>query len=179
MHKKSTSFHFDAIIRNADGSISIRKGGRIDQNGLSNTKVAGRKKKSLEPLINSKSEICDGKVVIDLPLKTVSEANCFEHWTTKHARHKAQQKMVSNFLRGCRHLIKLPCRIMLTRFAPDELDSFENLPMSFKYIVDAVCSIITGDYRPGRADGDKRISLDCDQIKSKEYGVRIEISYNP
>ena len=118
-----------------------------------------------------KSEVCEGKVILDLPLQTVSEANCFEHWTKKHARHKAQARVVASALNPLRDKIKLPCKVMLTRFAPDELDAFENLPMSFKYIVDAVCSILTGDYRPGRADSDKRISLACDQVKSKEYGI--------
>jgi hypothetical protein len=126
-----------------------------------------------------KSEVCEGKVILDLPLQTVSEANCFEHWTKKHARHKAQARIVALGLKPLRDKIKLPCKVMLTRFAPDELDTFENLPMSFKYIVDAICSIITGDYRPGRADSDKRISLACDQVKSNEYGIRIELTYSP
>lgn len=127
--------------------------------------------------IDPNSIIGEGKVLLDLPLRTVSEANCFEHWTKKHTRHKAQQRMVAIFLRPHRDKIKLPCKVMLTRFAPDELDKFENLPMSFKYIVDAICAIITGDYRYGRADSDKRISLACDQIKSKKYGIRIEITF--
>ena len=35
----------------------------------------------------------------------------------------------------------------VNRFAPNELDEFDNLPMSFKYIVDAICAIITGEHR--------------------------------
>jgi hypothetical protein len=124
-----------------------------------------------------KSEVSQGKIVLDLPLQTVSEANCFEPWQVKHGRHKQQGKIVALGLNPLRDKVKLPCKIMLTRFAPDELDAFENLPMSFKYIVDAVCAIITGDYRPGRADGDKRISLACNQVKSNEYGIRIEITF--
>jgi hypothetical protein len=145
----------------------------------SNTNVAIKVKKRKKALINAKSEVYENKVILDLPLQTISEANCFEHWTKKHKRHKAQQRIVACALKPHRDKVKLPCRIMLTRFAPDELDRFENLPMSFKYIVDAVCAIITGDYRPGKADGDKRISLACDQVKSKEYGIRIEISFDP
>lgn len=124
-----------------------------------------------------KSEVCEGKVIVDLPLQTKSEANTFEHWTKKHARHKDQARIVALGLNPLREKIKLPCKVMLTRFAPHELDEFENLPMSMKYVVDAVCAIITGDYRPGRADRDKRISLACAQVKSKEYGVRIEVSF--
>jgi hypothetical protein len=51
------------------------------------------------------------------------------------------------------------------------LDKFDNLPMSFKYIVDAVCAIITGNYVAGKADSDERISISCDQVKSKVYGI--------
>lgn len=123
------------------------------------------------------SSVSEGKVTVDLPIQTKSEANCFEPWRVKHARHKEQQRIVAlglNPLRGC---IQMPCRIMLTRFAPDQLDKFDNLPMSFKYIVDAVCAIITGDFRAGRADGDERISIACDQVKSNEYGIRIEVTW--
>lgn len=145
---------------------------------MGNIKVAGRRKKRKAAKITMKTQVCDGKVIIDLPIQTKSEANCFEHWRIKHARHKEQQRIVSRVLSPLRDKIKLPCKVMLTRFAPDELDAFENLPMSFKYIVDAVCAIITGDYRPGRADSDKRISLACNQVKSKEYGIRIEVTFD-
>jgi hypothetical protein len=50
--------------------------------------------------------------------------------------------------------------------------------MSFKYIVDAICAIITGNYVAGKADSDERISISCGQEKSKEYGIRIEITWN-
>jgi len=141
------------------------------------TKAKGKRKKKPVAKITMKSEVCDGKVVIDLPLQTKSEANCFEPWQVKHARHKDQQKLVALGLKPLRDKIKLPCRIMLTRFAPYALDAFDNLPMSFKYIVDAICSILTGDYRPGHADSDKRISIACRQVKTKEYGIRIEITF--
>ena len=134
-------------------------------------------KKRFFPTIEIKSEVSHDKVIIYLPLRTVSEANCFEHWTEKRKRHKAQQRLVSFALKPHRDKIRLPCNILLTRFAPDELDTFDNLPMSFKYIVDAICAIITGEYRPGKADSDKRISIACDQIQRKEYGIRIEITF--
>jgi hypothetical protein len=128
--------------------------------------------------IKTKSEVSEGKVLLDLPIQTRSEANCFEHWRIKHERHKRQQMMVAMFLNPWRDKIKLPCRVNLTRYAPNELDEFDNLPSSFKYIVDAICAIITGNYMPGKADSDKRIKISCDQVKSKEYGIRIEITYN-
>lgn len=134
-----------------------------------------RRKKPIE-LINAFSAFQGDRVLIDLPLRTVSEANCFEPWRKKHQRHREQQRMVALYLNRLKSVITLPCRIMLTRFAPHELDAFDNLPASFKYIVDAVCSIITGVYTAGKADSDKRISINCTQVKSTKYGIRIEIT---
>jgi len=175
--KITTTCRFDSVTRNADGSISIRKAPPRSKNGEGNTKAKGKRKKKPVAKIPMKTEFSEGKVLIDLPLQTVSEANCFEPWQVKHGRHKQQQRLVALAMNPLRDKIQLPCKVMLTRFAPDELDAFENLPMSFKYIVDAICAIITGDYRPGRADSDKRISLACGQIDSKEYGIRIEITF--
>jgi hypothetical protein len=140
-------------------------------------KVLPKKKKRTYAKLEAKSEVYDGRVVLTLPLRTVSEGNCFEHWTKKHQRHKAQKQAVARALQPLRNIIRLPCKLMLTRYAPTSLDKFENLPMSFKYVVDSVCAIITGDYRPGRADSDDRIAIACDQVKSKEYGIKIEISF--
>ncbi len=44
-----------------------------------------------------------------------------------------------------------------------------------KYILDAICEAITGDFRPGRADGSDQIEVSYKQVSSKEYGVKIEI----
>jgi len=177
LQKKATSCRFDVAKSNGDGLISHSNWSRIAKRGLSKAKVAGKRKKRTVAKITMKSEVSIGKVEIDLPLKTESEANCFQPWKVKYGRHKHQQQVVALALNPLRGNIKLPCKIMLTRFAPDELDTFDNLPMSFKYIVDAVCAIITGDKRPGQADGDKRITIACDQVKSKEYGVRVQITY--
>lgn len=115
-------------------------------------------------------------MILDLPLRTQSEANCFEHWTKKHKRHTLQQRTVALFLKPIRDKIKLPCNILFTRLAPNKLDKHDNLPMSFKYIVDACCAIITGNFQAGKADSDERISIAYDQIESKIYGVRITFS---
>ncbi len=175
--KKKTKSRFDSVTRHSDGSISISKAYRSSNNEVGNTKVAFKRKKRSVVKISMKSEVLEGKVVLDLPLQTKSEANCFEPWQVKHKRHKMQQNMVALALKPLRDKIKLPCKILLTRFAPNELDKFDNLPMSFKYIVDAICAIITGDYRAGKADSDNRISIACDQVESKAYGIRIEMTY--
>lgn len=174
--KVTANCHFDSVTQNADGSISIRKARRKGDRRKSNGKVQVKRKKRTVAKITMKSEFVDGKVIIDLPLQTKSEANCFEPWQVKHGRHKDQQRVVALGLNPLRDKVTLPCKIMLIRFAPDQLDAFDNLPMSFKYIVDAVCAIITGEYRAGKADSDKRISIACDQVKSEAYGVRIEIT---
>jgi len=122
-------------------------------------------------------DISNGSVEIALPIRTVSEANNFDSWKKKHKRHTIQKNTVALALNPIKNVIKLPCSIKLTRFAPGTLDKFENLPMSFKYIVDACCAIITGDHRAGRADSDERISLSCDQVKSEGYGIKILITF--
>ena len=42
-----------------------------------------------------KSEFSEKKVIVDLPLQTVSEANCFEPWQVKHGRHKTTSGKVA------------------------------------------------------------------------------------
>lgn len=116
-------------------------------------------------------------IILTLPIRTVSEANCTEPWQKRHKRHKLQKKMVFFELLPVKYLISIPCKIHYVRFAPKELDKFENLPMSFKYINDQVCAEITGDYRPGRADSNKDITITCDQVKSKTYAVKIIIEF--
>jgi len=165
------------LKRNAKGSNSRFKVPRIDYRGSSNRNVALKKNKRSWAKLEAKFEICEGRFLVDLPIRTVSEANSFERWQVKYSRHQAQKREVSAALIPHRGLFRLPCRIFLTRFAPESLDKFDNLPMSFKYIVDCICAIITGEYRAGKADSDDRISIACDQVKSEAYGIRIEITY--
>ena len=131
-----------------------------------------------------------GWVEIMLPITTVSEANggakqaykkngktCYktEHWTEKHRRHKLQKGSVALMLRPHRDCVSLPCHITLTRYAPRKLDKYDNLPMSFKYILDSICEIITNDFVPGRGDSNEGISVSYEQVVSKEYSVRIKV----
>ncbi len=138
-------------------------------------------------------------VEITMPIETVSEANGgkkqarkikhpitgkmvttakSEHWTDKHKRHKKQKGMVGLMLRRHRSILCVPCHITLTRYAPHKLDRFDNLPMAFKWILDACCEIITGDYRPGRADDNEEIDVTYKQILNPDYGVKIVIKMN-
>ncbi len=170
---KAMGFHSDMPLQ------AYRNKARRPRNGLSNTKVPGIKKKRLKrklSFIQFKSEALDGKVVIHLPLETVSEANNFDHWTKKHKRHNLQKRVVALALNPVLDKIILPCHIKVTRIAPRKLDRWDNLPMSVKYILDACCANITGDFRPGRADDDERITVSYDQTSSSDYGVIVEFS---
>ncbi len=106
--------------------------------------------------------------------KTVSEANNFDHWTKKSARHKRQKKKVSVAINPFRKHLFFPCILRLTRYAPRFLDAHDNLRMSLKYIVDQVCAEITQDFRAGRADDKEGFTFEYAQEKSKEYKVKIE-----
>lgn len=143
----------------------------------------------LEPFL----EKGDNFIAITMPIYSCSEANggvktaykrngktCYksEHWSEKHRRHKLQKGTVALMLRPHRNCIKMPCTIELTRFAPDKLDRFDNLPMSLKWVLDAVCAVITGDYRPGLADSNEGIlDVKYNQVASDAYGVKVKISH--
>ncbi len=129
----------------------------------------------IKPLFEMGSKIIKGGVILSLPIKTISEANCEQHWTARHRRHKAQKNAVFWALLEVKHLLKLPCTVTFIRYAPSFLDDHDNLPMSMKWICDTVCAEITGDLRPGRADNSKEIKKQYDQVKSDVYGVKIII----
>ncbi len=129
------------------------------------------------------------KIELVLDLLTLSEANGIlsrkrfykngkpkgEHWTEKAERHKMQKRAVFYHLSQHRASLSLPCTVRMTRLAPRELDADDNLRIALKWIKDAIAEVITQDFVPGRADGDKRIKWEYDQEFSSEYKVKIEI----
>lgn len=119
-----------------------------------------------------------GTVELIVPLITISEANISEHWTKKSARHKRQKQIIKAYYLMIKEPISLPCNMTLIRLAPRRLD-FDNLTISLKWICDSLCEELTGNYVPGRADGDERIHITYDQEISKEYGVKIIFDCNP
>lgn len=160
------------------------------QKGRGNTKVVPPPKNNE---IGQISRFVNNYFEITIPMETVSESNGgrkkaiirqgkkvykSEHWRDAHKRHTKQKGMVQLMLNPHRHKFTLPCHVIVTRFAPRKLDGFENLPMSLKWIVDAVCATLTGDYRPGRADSDDRITIECRQLQSSEYGVGIRLEFH-
>jgi hypothetical protein len=140
------------------------------------------------------SVVFDGKSKISrfLGVKTVSEANGLlsitrfykngkakpEHWTESSARHKAQKIAVYLALNPLRDSLSLPCTVRMTRYSPGELDPDDNLRMALKWIKDAISEVLTQDFVPGRADSDRRIIWEYDQVKCNVYDVKVEIWTN-
>lgn len=125
-------------------------------------------------------------IEIVLPIKTVSELNCSEHWTVKYKRHKQQQFFTRLAMK--KYLpIQLPCLIILTRLSPRHLDG-DNLVGSFKYIRDEISECLLPEKAKtyinkkgrvqqikGRADDDERLTWEYNQEKSKTTGIRVQI----
>ena len=116
-----------------------------------------------------------GGIYLILPVYLASEANTREHWTESKKRHDNQKAWIRTALLS--YKISLPCEVKLTRLAPGLLDPDDNLPMSFKYLKDYIAAEITGDFRPGRADSNKKIKWYYNQQKSSLYGAKILILF--
>lgn len=139
--------------------------------------------------IESLKDFEKSKIRLVLDVLTLSEANGLvsrkrfykngnpkpEHWTEKNERHKNQKRIVFCNLSPHRACLTLPCVVRLVRLAPRELDPDDNLRIALKWVKDAVAEVITQDFVPGRADGNKRIKWEYDQEFSHEYKVKIEI----
>ncbi len=114
-------------------------------------------------------------MLVQIPMRLVSEANSSEHYTVKSKRHRQQKFLVFSHL--FHHPIpNLPISVTLTRHSPRTLDS-DNLQFAFKYVRDAVSEHVTGCKVAGRADNDERIKWTYEQKKiSKESPfITIEI----
>ena len=113
------------------------------------------------------------KLVVEGPIRLVSEANQREHWTVRHRRNNCQQRDTSMLLKSNRDWYKLltippPYRVTLTRIGGRTLDP-DNLAGSCKHVQDAVAAFLNVD------DGDvDRVSWSYQQEKGP-VGLRIEI----
>jgi len=141
------------------------------------------------------------KVEFEVPIKTVSEANCSEHWTKKAKRRKQQHFFVrqafkmsaQNVCSKCETSSQngfLPCIVTLTRLSPRLLDD-DNLISAFKGIRDELAECLIPESRKsyltqkgtfkaikGRADGDNRIKWRYEQEKASKQGIRITIEWD-
>jgi hypothetical protein len=109
-------------------------------------------------------------IEIEIPIKTVSEANAREHWAIKAKRAKIQRKDAKAVVGGqlWKGRYKLPLAISFVRIGKSKLDS-DNLQGSFKAIRDGVADAL------GINDGSDLITWDYKQEKGKEYAVRIKV----
>lgn len=127
------------------------------------------------------------KIILNLPIDTVSEMNCSQHWRVKSKRHKSQQFFVR--LAMNKHKVNLPCTVTMIRLSPRDLDD-DNLSSAFKWIRDELSECLIPNSRKtyingrgktqeikGRADSDKRIKWLYGQEKAKIKGIRIEIDF--
>jgi len=117
------------------------------------------------------------KVTINVPIRTISEANTSEHWTKKNKRHKNQQFFVRLAWDTHKETVILPCTVTLTRLAPRSLDQNDNLPMALKWITDQVADILVPGKAKGQAESDNRITWHFKQEKATKYSVRIEVEF--
>lgn len=127
--------------------------------------------------LRDEATVRDRSIEVVVPVFTVSEANCFEHWTAKSKRHSTQKFQVRMALQRFLAPGTLPCQIVLTRYAPHRLDKRDNLPMAFKYITDQICELLIPGLAAGRADDDDRISVTYAQEESTRYGIKIKITW--
>ena|SRR5271155_489752 len=125
----------------------------------------------------------------EVAIKTVSEANCNEHWTKKAQRHRQQQLFTRlSFIANVKGF-SLPCKVTLTRRSPRMLDT-DNLVTAMKFIRDEVSECLIpekkGVYRTrsgkfkalkGRADSDPRIEWEYRQLKAPFCSVGIELFF--
>ncbi len=110
----------------------------------------------------------------NLKIKTVSEANMFEHWTSKYKRHKNQKVRIKlKWLEADKKILTLPIHIELIRIATRSLDEKDNLPMSFKYISDALAECFVPGLAIGRADDSKLITWSFKQEKGKPQAIKV------
>jgi hypothetical protein len=170
-------YRFDFKMRVLDHLNSLSNGAPLIQRYETISKVKKKKIRDPETPIEFGAFIADRQITLILDIKAANEANHAEPWRKRHTRHKAQKKAIFVALLNCKHLVSLPCTLRFSRYAPRMLDSHDNLPMSFKWICDQVCAELTGELRPGLADSNKDFTMKYDQVKSKKYYVKIEISW--
>lgn len=110
----------------------------------------------------------------NLPIKTISEANCVEHWTKRAKRHKLQKNWIKAAFQSEEIVFPQIVHIKMIRISPRFLDD-DNLVSAFKHIRDAIASQLRPNKAPGQADNDKDITWQYAQEKGKSQMVRIEI----
>lgn len=107
---------------------------------------------------------------IFIPLRTENELNDHKHYRVRQQRAARQHEAVAAAMMGTPHTP--PASVMLTRYSPKQLDPFDGLPASFKFVVDALCEWWGIDDGPGCP-----VKFACRQEKAKYFGVKIEMEH--
>jgi hypothetical protein len=110
-----------------------------------------------------------------VPIETVSEGNLFEHWHKSAKRHKKQKNLVNIYLKELSAFKDRKIIVKLIRISPRTLDKHDNLPMAFKFVVDAIADLLNPGKKAGRADDSDLITWEYGQEKGKPKGIRVEI----
>lgn len=115
----------------------------------------------------------DGRYRVTLPVYLPSVANLREHWAAKAKRTK-NQRLDGNYVVW----VSIPSKsermgnswkITLTRIGPKPLDTHENLPISFKAMVDGIAETLGCD-----DDSDSRLEwVYRQERRGNLYGVEI------
>lgn len=123
------------------------------------------------PIFVPPGELGDSVLV---PIVTRSESNLRgSHWTRTH-RLRLQRRTVDAYARARLRVPTLPCKIILTRWAPRLLDGHDNLRTALKAPADSIAAWL------GIKDNDPRVEWLYGQFKTNKRngmqpGVRIEV----
>ena len=117
------------------------------------------------------------KLEVVVPVHTVSELNCRDHWRERHRRAKQQKELTTLLLRTSvkfdRQAMPPPYRVRLVRVSPRPIRDSDNLYSSTKAVRDAVAAFL------GVNDADlvrgAEVSWSVEQRSEPKYAVCIEI----
>jgi len=117
------------------------------------------------------------RIVYNIPMKLPSLANLAGSWKANYYSNKKKKELIRLVL--TQNEYRLPCHVIITRVSPRMLDSIDNLPASVKFVIDAVADYLIPGLRPGRADGDKRLSFEVKQEKGcpREQALILELIF--
>lgn len=174
------TYPFDVSCTEKSDNSNVRTSADVSKvlSNVGSKKPKKPRAKKVETFLPLAIERGESWLSVQLPIKIANEGNSFEHWQKKYTRHKKQKELLQLYIKQLIIEVKLPCCITLTRYSPRELDKHDNLPYSFKWTCDALCDMLIPGLKPGRADNDKRISVNYDQVKSKETGSKIRFDWS-
>lgn len=110
-------------------------------------------------------------IVVELPIRTVSENNYREHWAVRHRRRKQQRLAAEKGVSPA--LGSIPgqgdIKVRLVRISPKQLDG-DNLQGALKAVRDGVSDAVGIDDGPNT-----RLKWFYGQEPGRHVGIRVEI----